>query len=81
MLAASKASIAPPPCCQAAGGPSFGVKVPVQNRRTKSVTPEASDDIEDEGEEPEMEPELEPEIPVADKNKGRNFHYGLQLFC
>lgn len=92
ILAASKASIAPPPCHQAAGGSFAGVKVPVRNWRTKSVTPEATDGSEEEQikmetdhekkeEQAEKEAESDTEIRVMDKNDGKKFYYSLQLVC
>jgi hypothetical protein len=91
ILAASKASIAPPPRRQAAGGSSAGVKVPVRNRRTKSVTPEATDGSEEEikmetdhdekKEQAELEVESDAEIQVMDNNDGKKFYYSLQLIC
>jgi hypothetical protein len=90
ILAASKASIAPPPRRQVAGGSFAGVKAPVRNWRTKSVTPEASDGSEveiemetDRNEKKEeqagLEAEIDTEIPVKDKNDGKKIYHSLQL--
>ncbi|RXW13526.1 hypothetical protein EST38_g12327, partial [Candolleomyces aberdarensis] len=89
ILAASKASIAPPPrhkAAGAAGGSFASADVPVRSRRTKSDTPETSDDsekedkmeIEDDIEKNEEEAELVAGSGVVEnqKEKGAELDVG-----
>ena len=74
ILAASKASTAPPPHCQAAGGSFASVDVPVCSRHTKSDTPEASN-----GSEEQDKMEIENNTQKNETNEGADSDAGSNV--